>query len=84
MSLMGSTIPFRATREEGATKGDPRPSIEERYPIKAVYLEQVRPQAQRLVEEGYLLAEHLELVVGQAARRYELLGPVREAAAAAE
>ena len=34
MSLMGSTIPFPATREERAAKGDPRRSIEERYPSR--------------------------------------------------
>jgi hypothetical protein len=84
MSLMGATIPFPATSEERAAKGDPRRSIEERYPSKARYLEQVRQDAQRLVDEGYLLAEDLELVVGQASRRYELLGPVREAVAAGE
>ena len=45
---------------------------------------QVRQEARRLVDEGYLLAEDLELVVGQASRRYELLGPVRDAVAAGE
>jgi hypothetical protein len=84
MSLMGATIPFPATSEERAAKGDPRRSIEERYPSRARYLEQVRQEAQRLVDEGYLLAEDLELVVGQASRRYESLGPVREAVAAGE
>jgi len=84
MSLMGATIPFPATREEREAKGDPRRSIEERYPSRARYLEQVRQEAQRLVDEGFLLAEDLELVVGQASRRYELLGPVREAVAAGE
>ena len=78
MSLMGATIPFPATREERASKGDPRRSIEERYPSKAAYLEQVRREAQALVDEGYLLAEDLEFIVGQAARRYALLGPARE------
>ena len=78
MSLMGATIPFPVTREERAAKGDPRRSIEERYPSKAAYLEQVRREAQALVDEGYLLAEDLEFIVGQAARRYALLGPARE------
>jgi hypothetical protein len=84
MSLMGSTIPFPATRAERAATGDPRPSIEERYPSKAAYLEEVRREAQRLVDQGYLLAEDIELLVGQAARRYVLLGPAPEAIAAGE
>ncbi len=84
MSLMGSTIPFPATREARAATGDPRRSIEERYPGKAAYLDQVRHEALSLVDHGYLLAEDLELVVGQASRRYDLLALVREPMAAGE
>jgi Alpha/beta hydrolase domain len=57
MSLMGSTIPFPATRRDREALGDPRPSISERYPSKTDYLAQVRRQAQRLVEDGHLLAD---------------------------
>ena len=82
MSLMGATIPFPATRAEREAKGDPRRSIEERYPDKAGYLEQVRREAQRLVDAGYLLAEDLEPVVDRASRRYQLLAAAREPVAA--
>jgi hypothetical protein len=84
MSLMGSTIPFPATRAERSATGDPRRSIEERYPGKAGYLEQVRREAQRLIDAGYLLAEDLEFVVGHASRRYELLVSAREPVAAGD
>jgi hypothetical protein len=73
MSLMGSTIPFPATPEDRERTGDPRRSIAERYPSTSDYLEQVRQAALHLIDQGYLLAEDLELVVGQASRRYELL-----------
>jgi hypothetical protein len=82
MSLMGSTIPFPASREERAARGDPRRSIEERYLSRAAYIEQVRHDTQRLVDEGYLLAEDLELVVGQASRRYDILAMARDPIAA--
>ena len=36
------------------------------------YLAQVRAAAARLVEEGYLLGEDVELVVGNAAERFDL------------
>jgi Alpha/beta hydrolase domain len=84
MSLMGSTIPFPATPEERAKRGDPRRSIAERYPSRARYLEQVRQEAQRLIDEGYLLAEDLELVVDKESRRYGLLAVAREPVAAGE
>jgi hypothetical protein len=84
MSLMGSTIPFPATPEDRERTSDPRRSIAERYPRGATYLEQVRQAAHRLIDEGHLLAEDLELVVGQASRRYELLAATREPVAAGE
>jgi hypothetical protein len=84
MSLMGSTIPFPTTPGDRARGSDPRRSIAERYPSRAGYLEQVRQAAQRLIDEGYLLAEDLELVVGQASRRYELLAAAREPVAVGE
>jgi hypothetical protein len=84
MSLQGATIPFPATREERAASGDPRRSIAERYPDKAAYLEQVRREAQNLVDVGYLLAEDLEPIVGQASRRFDLLAAARATAAAAQ
>lgn len=71
--MIGSTIPFAATRADREASGDPRRSIEERYASKTDYLERVKKAAQGLVDEGYLLAEDLETVVRQAARRYDLL-----------
>jgi Alpha/beta hydrolase domain len=82
MSLMGSTIPFPATERERAAKGDPRKSIEERYPSKAAYLDQVRRAADGLIANGYLLPEDLERVLAHSARRWDLLASVPKAAAA--
>jgi hypothetical protein len=78
---MRSTLPFPATREERATKEDPRRSSEERYPSRVGYLEQV---GRRLSASPmkYLLTEDLELFVGQAPRRYELLALADEPVAA--
>jgi hypothetical protein len=82
MGLTGSTIPFPATKAEREASGDPRLSIEERYGSKDDYLGLVRQAAQALIDVGYLLAEDLELVVGQASERYDLFrGRVGAAAA---
>jgi hypothetical protein len=72
VNLIGATVPFAATREERAANDDRRPSIAERYTSRNEYLEQVRQQAQGLVMNGYLLAEDLELVVDQAAERFDV------------
>ena len=53
--LQGSFMPFVRWRlDRGA---DPRPSLEERYVSKANYVRQVDAAAQRLEQEGFLLAE---------------------------
>jgi hypothetical protein len=72
LSLLGSTIPFPATQAERKASGDPRPSIEERYPSKEDYLRRVQQAAEALVAQGYLLAEDLPTVAAQASQRYDL------------
>jgi hypothetical protein len=84
MSLMGSTIPFPVTERERAAKSDPRRSIEERYPGKAAYLDQVSNAAQRLIDVGYLLAADLERILDQSAWRWELLASAPEYAPTAK
>jgi hypothetical protein len=72
LALLGSTIPFPATRAERQATGDPRPAIEERYASREDYLCQVQQAAEALVRQGYLLAEDLPTVADQAAQRYAL------------
>jgi hypothetical protein len=72
LSLLGSTLPFPASRAERQASGDPRLSIEERYASQDDYLEQVRQAAETLVQQGYLLAEDVPTVTAHAAQRYDL------------
>ncbi|MCL5026394.1 MAG: alpha/beta hydrolase domain-containing protein [Chloroflexi bacterium] len=69
--MQGSTFPFAPT-PEARQPGDPRPSIGERYSGWADYLAKVRAAAEKLVEEGYLLAEDIDVVVENAGARYDL------------
>ncbi|MBI2999675.1 MAG: hypothetical protein HYY46_14685 [Deltaproteobacteria bacterium] len=55
--LQGSFIPFAKTREEREAKGDPRPSLEEKYGSREKYVAAVRDAATRLKQEGFLLEE---------------------------
>ena len=64
----GSFIPFANTKAERMAAGDPRPSIEERYPGKQDYMNQVKAAARKLVEEGYLLEEDGARIVQRAER----------------
>jgi hypothetical protein len=56
-ALTGQFIPFRATLAERKTAGDPRPSIEERYPNHGAYVSKVARAANDLVRQRYLLSE---------------------------
>src|SRR2546425_1173478 len=71
MSMMGSTLPFPRTRAERLAKGDPRRSIEERYPSRAAYLEKVRNAALVLVAARHMLAEDLDAIVEHAGRLWD-------------
>ena len=72
IGLIGSSIPFPATKEQREANHDPRTSIQERYASKEDYLAQVRRAAQELVDQRYLLAEDVTRVEEQAAQRYDL------------
>ncbi len=69
--LAGATLPFTPDAAERGRKGDPRPAIEERYPSKGLYLEEVEAAALELVRERYLLEDDVETIVRLAGRRYD-------------
>jgi hypothetical protein len=71
--LTGSFIPFAATKTEREKSGDPRLSIEERYPNRAVYLARVKDAAQRMVRNRYLLVEDVDPIVAHAGMVWDTL-----------
>ena len=62
----GSYLPFPATRDAGVKSGDPRRSIEERYPTQAAYVDEVRKTAAALVKARLLLSDDAEAFVERA------------------
>jgi hypothetical protein len=53
----GQEIDFPQTAAERMTTGDPRRSIEERYPDHEKYVTEVTKAAKRLQQKGFLLDE---------------------------
>jgi FAD/FMN-containing dehydrogenase len=51
----GSLIPFARTRTERDAAGDPRPSLEERYGCRDIYVARVEATAAALVTDRFLL-----------------------------
>lgn len=58
--MVGASIPFAASAEERQANGDPRPSVEERYPSKQDYEDAVMRAATGLQDDRLLLAEDVE------------------------
>ena len=65
-NLQGSFIPFAPTKAERLATGDPRASIEERYPTKEVYLATFKKGADDLVAQRFLLPDDAALLLKRA------------------
>jgi hypothetical protein len=63
----GGFIPFAATAAERTQSGDPRPSLDERYPDHDAYVARVKTAAERAVQERLLLREDADRLIAEAA-----------------
>jgi len=63
----GQKIDFAQTRAERLAAGDPRPSIEERYPNHGAYVSAVARAANGLHRQRFLLDEDVERIIDAAA-----------------
>ncbi len=69
--MQGFSRWFPVTQEQRDANGDLRRSVEERYASRDEYERLVRDAAEKLVSDGYALAEDLELVISNATARYD-------------
>jgi hypothetical protein len=67
-TLSGSFIPFAPTKAERVAAGDPRPSIEERYPTRETYVAAFKKAAEDLVARRFLLPDDALRLVSEAER----------------
>jgi len=74
-NLQGSFIPFAATRAERLAVGDPRLSIEERYPDRQSYLAAVETAARELTRDRLLLPDDAERLLSRARSEGVRTGP---------
>ena len=64
--LTGGFIPFFRTRAERVAAGDPRLSLEERYPTHAVYVDAITAAANGLLNQRLLLPEDAASIISAA------------------
>jgi hypothetical protein len=74
-SLQGSFVPFARTRAEREGNGDPRPSLEERYPTRDAYVAALRQATERLVAQRLLLRDDAAQIMAAAERDGVRQGP---------
>jgi hypothetical protein len=72
VNLLGSYIPFARNRAEREQRGDPRASIEERYPNRNAYMARIKAAAAALVTSRFLLKEDVDQVTRRAAAHWDL------------
>jgi hypothetical protein len=64
--LTGAIVPFFRTLAERQAAGDPRPSLQERYPTHADYVAKVTAAANSLVSRRLLLPDDATFLINQA------------------
>ena len=71
--LIGSYVPFAATRAQRDQAGDPRPSVAERYASREAYLARIKEVAGNLVQRRYLLEEDVPAIEARALAHWRLI-----------
>ncbi len=69
----GSFLPFHTTEQQRRRVGDPRRSVEERYPTKQRFLTATLGAADKLVRQRFLLEDDVPTILDRARRAYETL-----------
>ena len=74
----GQMIPFAKTKAERLASGDPRLSIEERYPSFSMYTAKVKTAVQDLVDKRLVLPEDAQAALDRLLRAGEATGAIRK------
>jgi hypothetical protein len=69
--LSGAWLPFCKDRQERISREDSRKSLAERYKGRGDYLDRLRRYAEKLVDQGLMFAEDIDLVLEQGAAMYD-------------
>jgi len=67
----GSFVPFARSEAERLARGDPRPSLAERYRDRADYEAELRAAARRVAAAGFLRAEEIDALVAEGGAFYD-------------
>jgi hypothetical protein len=71
-TVQGSMVPFAATEADRRRAGDPRPSIEARYPSREAWAKQLAAATERLVAHRLLLREDADRLIAAAHETWDV------------
>ena len=71
--LSGAWLPFCKDRQEKISRGDSRKSLAELYKGRGDYLDRLRRYAEKMVDQGLMLAEDVDLVLEQGGAMYDFV-----------
>ncbi len=74
-NFSGSFVPFAPTKAARDAVGDPRPSLEERYPTPAAYVDAVKRAAEHLQAQRLMLTDDVHRLVAEAEAKGVRTGP---------
>jgi hypothetical protein len=67
----GSFVPFPRNEMEAKASGDPRPSIQTRYPTRSAFIAKVRAAAEQQVAARFLLPEDVDRAINENVGLYD-------------
>ncbi len=73
----GQIIPFAKTKAEREASGDPRPSIEERYPSLASYETKVKAAVEDMVSKRLMLREDAQPAIDRLVKAGQATGAMK-------
>jgi hypothetical protein len=76
-SMVGSYIPFARTKAEREKAGDPRLSVEERYPNREAYLARLRSAAEELARRRFVRKEDIWKIVETGAAQWDFVAEAK-------
>ena len=71
INLTGSYIPFPASESDRQKSGDPRRSLDDRYPSRADYVGRIAEAALKLVDDGYVLPQDVPAIIASSSERWD-------------
>ena len=73
IAMQGISIFFETSKENRENKSDNRLSIQERYQSKQDFIDKVKEETNKLLQQNYIIKDDFDIVVEACEERYDVL-----------